>query len=141
VCECVLGNVDCLPGTQVPRGFYLVEFELNYSLTLESEKDTRSPTGKLTSWLTSLSAVLQKLVCAVRDFASWQIQQRQLGSPYGGSTSHAPGRKNFRGPSGENHGDKFDLALAAGSPSTAISATWSQSTRRCARTAIYYSVW
>jgi hypothetical protein len=33
-----LGNVDCLPGTQVPRGFYLVEFKLNYSLTLESEK-------------------------------------------------------------------------------------------------------
>jgi hypothetical protein len=26
-----LGNVDCLPGTQVPRGFYLIEFELNYS--------------------------------------------------------------------------------------------------------------
>jgi hypothetical protein len=44
------------------RTCQLVEFELNYSLTLESEKDTRSPTGKLTSWLTGLSAVLQKLV-------------------------------------------------------------------------------
>jgi hypothetical protein len=51
-----------LPGTQGPRGFYLVKFKLNYSLALESEKDTRSPTGKLASWLTSLSAVLQKLV-------------------------------------------------------------------------------
>ena len=36
-----LGNVDCLPGTQVPRGFYLVEFKLNYSLTLESENWTQ----------------------------------------------------------------------------------------------------
>jgi hypothetical protein len=30
-------------------------------------------------------------------------------SPYGAPTSHAPGRKNFRfrGPGGDNHGDKF----------------------------------
>jgi hypothetical protein len=40
-----LGNVDCLPGRQVPRGFYLVEFKLNYSLTLESEKD-----AKIANW-------------------------------------------------------------------------------------------
>jgi hypothetical protein len=40
-----LGNVDCLPGTQVPRGFYLVEFKLNYSPTLESEKD-----AKIANW-------------------------------------------------------------------------------------------
>jgi hypothetical protein len=88
-----LGNVDCLPGTQVPRGFYLIELKLNYSLTLESEKDTRSPaTVKLASWFASLSAVLQKLVCAVRGFASWQSQQRRLGSPYGASTSHGLAR-------------------------------------------------
>jgi hypothetical protein len=43
----VLGNVDCLPGRQVPRGLlrYLVEFELNYSPTLESEKD-----AKIANW-------------------------------------------------------------------------------------------
>jgi hypothetical protein len=41
-----LGNVDCLPGTQVPRGFYLVEFKLNYSPTLESEKDAKTANWK-----------------------------------------------------------------------------------------------
>jgi hypothetical protein len=55
--------------------------------TTSVREDTRSPTG-VASWFTSLSAVLQKLVCAVRDFASWQSQQRQLGSPYGPPTSH-----------------------------------------------------
>ena len=36
-----LGNVDCIPGTQVPRGFYLVEFKPNCSPILESEKDAK----------------------------------------------------------------------------------------------------
>ena len=86
-----LGNVDCIPaGTQAPRGFYLIEFELSYSLTLESENWTQDlqlalPVGSL-----ACPKSLQKLVCAVRDFASWQSQQGRLGSPYGAPTSHAP---------------------------------------------------
>jgi hypothetical protein len=86
-----LGNVDCLPGTQVPRGFYLIEFKLNCSPTLEGENWTQDRQLALpVSWFTSLSAMRacrQKLVCAVRGFASWQSQQRRQGSPYGPPTS------------------------------------------------------
>jgi hypothetical protein len=35
-----LGNLGCLPGTQGPRGFYLIEFKPNYSPTLESLNPT-----------------------------------------------------------------------------------------------------
>jgi hypothetical protein len=69
-----LGNVDCIPGTQVPRGFYLMGFKLNYSPTLESENWTQD--RQLTLPVGSLACPqrLQKLVCAVRGFASWQSQ-------------------------------------------------------------------
>jgi hypothetical protein len=83
-----LGNADCLPGTQVPRGFYLIEFKPNYSLTLESGDG-----HKIANWLALPVGSLacpqcsQELVCAVRDFASWQSQQRRLGPPYGAPTS------------------------------------------------------
>jgi hypothetical protein len=91
-----LGNVDCLPGTQVPRGFYLIEFELNCSPTLGSEKIHKITNWKACQfWFTSLSAVLQKLLCAVRGFASWQSQQRRLGSPYAPPHLPRPGRKRF----------------------------------------------
>jgi hypothetical protein len=56
-----LGNVDCIPGTQVPRGFYLIEFKLNYSLTLESEVGHKIANWlalPVASWFTSLSAML-----------------------------------------------------------------------------------
>jgi hypothetical protein len=70
--------------------FYLIEFELNCSPTLGSEKIHKTTNWKACQfWFTSLSAVLQKLLCAVRGFASWQSQQRRLGSPYGPPTSHA----------------------------------------------------
>jgi hypothetical protein len=77
-----LGNVNCLPGTQAPRGFYLIEFKLNYSPALESGNRTQDRQLALPVGSLACPQCLQKLVCAVRGFASWQSQHRRLGSPY-----------------------------------------------------------
>jgi hypothetical protein len=53
-----LGNVDCIPGIQVPRGFYLIEFILSCGLTLESE------TGhKISNWHSQLAHKLVQKAC------------------------------------------------------------------------------
>jgi hypothetical protein len=53
-----LGNVDCIPGIQVPRGFYLIGLKLSYSLTLESEIG-----HKISNWHSQLVHQLVHKAC------------------------------------------------------------------------------
>ena len=53
-----LGNVDCIPGIQVPRGFCLIELRLSYSLTLESEIG-----HKIANWQCQLVHQLVRKAC------------------------------------------------------------------------------
>jgi hypothetical protein len=94
VVECMWpSNVTSLSlGTHWKRGLFTGDTSssrllFGYSLTLESEKYAKIANWKVCQ-LVACPQCCRNLSCAVRGFASWQSQQRRLGSPYAPPTSH-----------------------------------------------------